>query len=184
MLKIVVPGITLFNDETNDFIETKDHTLQLEHSLLSISKWEMKYHKPFMSKEPKTDDETMFYIKCMTITSNVDDNVYVCLTNDNRKHIIDYIDNDMTATIITKNEMSTVNGNRRKDIITNELIYAWMIDLHIPFECERWHLKRLLTLIEVCNIRNNPGKKMSKKEILQHNRALNEARKQQYNTTG
>ena len=151
----------------------------MEHSLVSLSKWESRWHKPFLSKNDKSGEEMLDYIRCMTITQNVPDEVYFALDTNELMKINDYLNDSMTATTITKQQ-----GKSRGEIITSEIIYYWMISLQIPFECEKWNLNRLLTLIEVCNIKNSPGKKMSKSEIMRRNRTLNAARKQQMHTRG
>lgn len=180
MLTINIQGRTLFDDATQSFISTKNTTIKLEHSLVSLSKWEAKWHKAFLSKEPKTTEEIIDYVRCMTITQNVDPNVYYALSDENMKEISDYIENPMSATWFYDDK----NGPPSRETVTSELIYYWMVALTIPFECEKWHLNRLLTLIKICNIKNQPPKKMSKGEIISRNRALNEARKKKLNTKG
>lgn len=184
MLTITIKGTELFNQKTREFIQVKDTTISLEHSLVSISKWEGKWHKPFISKDQKTYDETIDYIKCMTITQNVDPNIYRALSNDNIKEINAYIDDSMTATWFSENKGPGGAPHHKKEVITSELIYYWMIALQIPFDCQKWHLNRLLTLIRICNIKNQPSKKASKQEILSRNAALNAARKKKLGTTG
>ena len=179
MLKITIPAIELYDETYEVFITSKETTLQLEHSLVSLSKWESKWNKPFLSRDKKTIDETVDYIKCMTITQNVDEEVYKYLTNDNMQEVSNYIEADMTATKFS-NEKKTVN----REIITAEIIYYWMIALNIPLEWEKRHLNRLLTLINVCNIKNSPPKKMGKKELANRNSALNAARKQSLHSKG
>ena len=185
MLRITIPEIeSEFWDETKqEFVykkAMKEQTLQLEHSLVSLSKWESKWHKPFLSTKEKTDDETIDYIKCMTLTQNVKPEVYEYLTPDAIKAIGDYINDPMTATTILDNNKDQINN----ETITSELIYYWMIAFKIPFECQKWHLNKLITLIKVCAIKNSPPKKMSKSAIASRNAALNEARKKQFNTKG
>lgn len=179
MLKIIVPGTEFYDEENNEFIYYNEQILQLEHSLVSISKWEAKWCKPFLSGDKKTPEEIIDYIRCMTITQNVNPEVYQRLTQRNFIEINDYIDSPMTATTFSDNKRT---GGR--EIVTSELIYYWMVTFNIPFECQKWHLNRLLTLIRVCNIKNNPPKKMSRTEILARNKALNEARRKQFNTKG
>ena len=179
MLRLIVPEKELYYERTGLFVRTKKQVLQLEHSLVSLSKWESKWHKPFLSKNEKSGEEMLDYIRCMTITQNVPDEVYFALDTNELMKINDYLNDSMTATTITKQQ-----GKSRGEIITSEIIYYWMISLQIPFECEKWNLNRLLTLIEVCNIKNSPGKKMSKSEIMRRNRTLNAARKQQMHTRG
>lgn len=181
-LSITIPEQNLFNNETNEFLDIKATTLTLEHSLRSIAKWESKWHKPYLSEKPKTKEEIIDYIRCMTITSShnpVDDVVYYGITDENAKDIQKYIDDPMTATTFREDK-------RRgpKEVITSELIYYWMVYNGIPFECQNWHINRLLTLIRVCSIKNAPSKKMSSNEILKQNHALNQARKAKYNTHG
>lgn len=179
MIKITIPAITLYNEETNEFIPTTEITLTLEHSLVSISKWESRWLKPFLTKDSKTIAETIDYIKCMTLNKNIDDEVYNRLTNDNINIVRTYIEAEMTAT-----KFATEKQTPNREIITAEIIYYWMVALNIPFECEKWHLNRLLTLIKVCNIKNTPPKKMNKKEIMSRNAALNAARKKSLNSEG
>ena len=180
MLKITIPATEQWDELKNEFINTKECTLELEHSLVSLSKWESKWCKPFISNDIKTHEETIDYVRCMTLTSHVNPAVYSCLSSDNIQEINKYIEAPMTATWFS-NEKS---HGRNSEQITSELIYYWMIALNIPFECQKWHLNRLLTLIKVCNIKNQPLKKMSKGEIMSRNAALNAARRKQYNTRG
>lgn len=181
MLKITIPAVELWDEARQEFISTKEQTLQLEHSLVSISKWESKWNKPFLSKAEKTYEETLDYIKCMTLTQNVDPEVYNFLTIANIDEINKYIEAPMTATTFPPDRQSKGNS----EVVTSELIYYWMIALQIPFDkCEKWHLNRLLTLIRVCNIKNSPPKKMSKSEIMRRNAELNAARRKQLNSKG
>ena len=184
MLRIVIPApVTEDWDEVNEeFIYQpagKEQVLCLEHSLVSLSKWESKWCKPFLYSE-KTDEEFLDYIKCMTVSSNVSNDIYNRLTLENFREISDYINAPMTATTFSDDKTKKPN----REIVTAELIYYWMISLNIPFECEKWHIKRLLTLIRVCEIKNNPPKKRSRREIMSRNAALNAARRQQLNTKG
>lgn len=179
MLTITIPAMELFNDLTQEFIETKAQTIQLEHSLVSISKWESKWNKPFLANNDKSIAETLDYIRCMTITQNVNPDVYRRLSRSNIEDINNYIDAPMTATTFSDNK-----SGRSREIVTSELIYYWMISLNIPMECQRWHLNRLLTLIRVCNVKNTPPKKMSRREIMNRNAALNAARRKQLNSKG
>jgi hypothetical protein len=179
MLKITVSDTELYNEANNEFIPLKEQTLVLEHSLVSLSKWESKWCKPFLTKDEMSMEQTIDYIKCMTITQNVDDRIYYCLSNDNITKVHEYIDAAMTATTFSEHKHAI-----NKDIITAEIIYYWMIALNIPFECQKWHLNRLLTLINVCNIKNTPPKKMKAKELAERNRALNAARRKSLGTGG
>ena len=180
MLKVYVPESEQYNEESNEFYIIKEQTLMLEHSLLSISKWESKWGKPFISNKPKTVQETIDYIRCMTINKNVDSRIYNNISTKTIQDINSYIDSPMTATWFSKEAPSKPSG----ESITSELIYYWMVAHGIPFECEKWHLNRLLTLIKVCNLKNQPEKKMSKNAILAQNRALNDARRKKLHTRG
>ena len=181
MLTIDVPiSPEGWDDEKQEFVEPKTQTLQLEHSLVSLSKWESKWHKPFYSKKELTSEELLDYIRCMTLTKNADPDVYNHLTEKNVKEIKDYIDDPMTATTFSKDGKGPGNG----EIVTSELIYYWMIASNIPFECQKWHLNRLITLIRVCGVKNTPPKKRSKRDIMSRNAALNAARRKQMNTKG
>ena len=179
MLKIIIPAREIFNEKTQEFDLSKEYTIQLEHSLVSVSKWEARWNKPFLDKKPKTAEETIDYIVCMTITQNIPIEAYNNLTQDNIEKINKYIEAPMTATTFSNNK-----GKNSSEIVTSELIYYWMIALNIPMECQRWHLNRLLTLIRVCNVKNQPPKKMSKRDILSRNAALNAARRKSLGTTG
>lgn len=174
MLTIVVPGGELFNEETGEFITVKEHKLQLEHSLVSLSKWESKWHKSFLSNRvEKTDEEVMDYIKCMTLTQNVDPNIYQLLTRQNVTDINKYIEDPMTATYFPEDK----TGKGGRDVITAEVLYYWIITLQIPVEFQKWHLNRLIALIRVCNIKNQPPKKMSQREVMSRHAAINAARR-------
>lgn len=181
MLQITIPATEQYDELHGEFIHTKEQTLQLEHSLVSLSKWERKWHKPFLNTKEKTLEETIDYIKCMTLNKNVPDEVYSCLTQKNVDDINAYIEDPMTATTFSEDK----NGPKSREIITAELIYYWMISLQIPVdECQKWHINSLLTLIRVCNIKSQPPKKMGKRETMSRNAALNAARKKQLNTKG
>ena len=180
MLVITIPDTEMFDEETNRFFTLEGKTLQLEHSLVSLSKWESKWCKPFLSKDDKTIEETLDYIKCMTITQNVDPDIYNRLSRKNIEEINKYIESPMTATTF----YNDTQKGRGKETITSELIYYWMISLNIPMECQKWHLNRLLTLVRVCNVKNSPPKKMGRGEITRRNAALNAARRKQFNTSG
>lgn len=180
MLTITIPATEMYDEKTETFISSKEQTLQLEHSLVSLSKWESKWCKAFLSKEEKTLEETKDYIKCMTITQNVDPDVYNALTNSNINEINNYIAAPMTATTFYE----TNQRGRNNETITSELIYYWMISLNIPMECQKWHLNRLLTLIRVCNVKNEPPKKMGRSETARRYASLNAARRKQLNTKG
>lgn len=179
MIQLDIPDLEKFDDSKGEFLMIKGQTIQVEHSLVSISKWESKWNKPFLSKEPKTVNETIDYIKCMTITQNVRPEIYDNLTNDNVEKISKYISAPMSATWFKDN-----NKNTSTEIVTSEIIYYWMISYNIPFECQKWHLNRLLTLIRVCSMKNEKPKKMSRSEIINRNKTLNEQRKQQLNSRG
>lgn len=179
MLKIIIPSAELYDEVNGEFIVLKEQHLQLEHSLVSISKWESKWEKPFFIKGHKTLAETIDYVRCMTLTQNVKPEVYAGLTTKNLDDIVEYIEAPMTATVFS-DMRKTIN----RETVTSEIIYYWMIALNIPFECQKWHLNRLITLINVCNIKNQPVKKMRQGEILSRNAALNAARKQRLNTKG
>lgn len=181
MLEITIPGTEEWDEDKEEFITTKETTLRLEHSLVSLSKWESRWGKPFLDSEDKTIEETLDYIRCMTLTQNVDPNVYYGLTSENVKQVEAYILAPMTATTISRRNNKTFGP---KETITSELIYYWMIALNIPFECQKWHLNRLITLIEVCNIKNSPPKKLSRNELLMRNTELNAKRRKALNSKG
>lgn len=174
MLNIFIKGRKIFHEKTSEFYNIKDTHLKLEHSLISVSKWEEKYHKPFLSKDKKTIEETIDYIRCMTLNNNVDDNVYDLLSDNDINRIIEYIDENRTATIIY--DLSP-NRKKSKKIITSEWIYYEMIMFHIPPEYQKWHLSRLMALIEICDAENSPSKKMTEQETLAYYNKLNKQRK-------
>lgn len=186
MLEITIPGTRLFNSQTDEFIYTSPKSIRLEHSLISVSKWEAKWKKSFISSKDKSLDEIIDYIKCMTLTQNVDSLTYKLLSKENFDEILNYIDDPMTATVITSyGENSKPKASNK--ITTSEEIYYWMVYFGIPFECEKWHLNRLMTLIRISMIRTqtrNGKNKMSDQEAAALRRKLNNERRQTSHTRG
>lgn len=180
MLKITIPAVEEWDEARQEFISTKETELCLEHSLVSISKWESKWHKHFIGNRDLTSEMLIDYIRCMTLTQNVNPEVYYAMNDDVITQIKNYIDDAQTATWFSESNEKKYS----RDIITSEIIYYWMIALQIPFECQKWHLNRLLTLIRVCNEKNQPEKKMSQAEVMRRNREINEARRRALNTRG
>lgn len=172
MLKLIIPKQEFWDEEKEEFVTVEEKTLQLEHSLISLSKWESKWHKPFLKSEEKTVEETVDYIRCMTLTQNVDPRVYNYLTNENIEEVGRYIDDPMTATSIWGHD----DGFLSKEKITSEILYCAMIERNIPFECQKWHLNRLIMLIRVFNERNST-KKRSTRKIDSERAAINAARR-------
>lgn len=173
MLTITIPSRELWDERNERFIYTKATTLQLEHSLVSLRKWEAKWHKPFLSDKDKSNEEIIDYIRCMTLTQNVDDLVYDYLGAENLSAINEYIKNPMTATTFSDDKSKGISN----DIVTAEVLYWQMISLNIPVEFQKWHLNQLITLIRVCNIKNKPPKKVSQREAIANTAARNKARR-------
>lgn len=183
MLTLVVPDIELYDEENEQFINIKGTTLKLEHSLVAIAKWESKWKVPFLELENVDGEKLTDYIKCMTITQNVNPQIFEYIDSGSRRKIVDYIEDEMTATTI-HGSSGQGKGKARKELVTAELIYYWMISKGIPMECQKWHVNRLLTLINVYNIKESSGNKMSKKDLAQRNREMNRQRRAQWNTKG
>ena len=180
-ISISIPERELFDQKTRMFIHVKSRTIELEHSLLSISKWESKWHKPYLSKEKKTKEETIDYIRCMCITRDVPEKAFYALDGASFKKIADYIADPMTATTFRKDP----NERPSREIITNELVYYWMTELGIPFDpCQRWHFNRLMTLIRVSSIKKAPPKKMSQKDWAMQRSMLNAQRRAKFGSMG
>lgn len=180
MLELKIPSIEIYDEDKEEFRLIKGTTLRLEHSLVSISKWESRWKIPFLTKEQKSLEQTIDYVRCMTMNQNVDPMLYAGITNKHVEKINEYISDNRTAT--TFNDTHLPRG--RSEIITSELIYFWMAQFNIPMECQRWHLSRLLTLIRIASIKNSPEKKMSRRAILSQNRSLNAARRKAHKTRG
>lgn len=182
MLAITVPGHEFFNESTEEFVSVGEVRLELEHSLISLSKWESLWEKPFLGKDVKTSEEVRSYIQCMCLTPNVPPEVFARISQENLQEINDYLNTKQTATWFN----DPPGPKAPTEIITAELIYYWLIALSIPFECQGWHLNRMFTLIKVVNLKNAPTKKStrSRAEIAADRRALNEQRKKQLGTKG
>lgn len=182
MLQITVPSSELWDENTECFMYTDEIVLNLEHSLLSISKWEQIYKKPFLKKVPRSQKENADYIKCMAINRQANDDVYYAVVNDSdlMSKILTYMDDSATATFFT----DTGKKEHSSEEITSELIYYWMVNNGIPFECQKWHINRLLALIRICNIKSKPPKKMSQSETYAYYDKLNKARRAKYHTKG
>jgi hypothetical protein len=178
MLPITIPEQRLWDESTEEFVNVKETHLQMEHSLISLAKWESKWHKPFLDKKTKkTDEEYRDYFRCMTLTQNVDPAVYRYMSKDTVKKILDYIDDPMTATWFSENKNAQNGAAKKQEVITAEIIYYWMVTLNIPVQFEKWHLNRLITLIRVINAKNTPPKKMSKRDTYARNTKMNAVRR-------
>lgn len=179
MLTVHIPRVEFYDEALGEFTETEPVTLDLEHSLVSVSKWESRYHKPFLSQDTRTNKETLDYIRDMTLTRGVDPKVYLAIPDQVLAEIGAYISSPQSATTVTE-----VGVKPTRQVITSELIYYWMVALSIPFECENWHINRLLMLIRVCNAKNSTKDKVNRADLLARNRRLNEERKALYGTNG
>lgn len=177
VLTITVPSEEIYDEQNNVFDCLPEVKMTLEHSLLSISKWEIIWHKPFLSDDDKSHEEEISYVKCMTLSDNIDDKVYERIDSRILDQIDKYINDSQTALFIPKE-------NNSKEFITSEYIYYWMAMNNIPFECEKWHLNRLLSLIYLCHAMNSPKKKKSESEIIAEHRQLNKMRRSALNTKG
>lgn len=180
MLRIVVPGPQMFDESSQEFTTVDDTVLELEHSLVSLSKWESIYEKPFLEAKEKTSEEILGYVKAMVLTTNVPEEVFLRLSTENIEAVNNYINAKMTATWFNE----PPGAPRSREIITAEVVYYWMTIFQIPFSCEEWHLNRLFTLIRICNIKQAKPKKMSRNEIAARNRELNAQRRSQLGTRG
>jgi hypothetical protein len=180
MLVIHVSGVESFDENTQEFIAQGGTVLELEHSLVSLSKWESIHEKPFLGKEPRTLEEILSYVKCMTLTKKIPREIFQKLSQENIEEIREYIEAKASATWFSEQP----GEPKSRDVITSELIYYWMTVFNIPFECERWHLNRLFTLIRICNVKQAKPEKMSSSELARRNRELNAQRRAQLGTTG
>ena len=180
MHEVVISPKEFYDPVQNLFYESKGGKFVIEHSLVSISKWESKWHVPFLSDKPKTLEQSIDYIRCMTVTQNVDPNLYRLIDQETMDEINAYIEDPMTATWFNSKDDKRPN----KEVVTAELIYYWMIAFNIPMECQKWHLNRLLTLVRVCDIKSQPQKKMGRNATLNRNRSLNDIRRRALGTRG
>lgn len=180
MLTITVGSEPTYDEETGEFGSQGGFELQLEHSLVSLSKWESMHEKPFLDTQNKTEEEITSYIECMMLSPNPPGDFFLRLSKENIEEINDYISRKMTATWFSEVQPQS----RNSEIVTSELIYYWMTAFNIPFECENWHLNRLFTLIRICNIKQEKPKEMSRAEVARRNRELNEQRRKMLGTKG
>jgi hypothetical protein len=180
MLQITIPGIELYDEETQTFSTFDDIVLNLEHSLVSVSKWESKFEKPFLADNDKSNEEIFEYIKFMIINDNYSNDALERLTPSNISQINEYINSKQSATSFGSMPDKKVRG----ETITSELVYYWMVAFNIPFECQYWHLNRLFSLVRICNIKNGKPQKLSRSELAQRNKDLNEQRRKELGTSG
>lgn len=180
MLRIVIPGGEIYDEENRKFRMIKSQAIELEHSLISISKWESKWKKAFLSRSPRTEDEIRDYVRCMTITPGVNPDLYYCLTSNNFREIQEYLDDSHSATVFRGEKNQSAGAAKPR---TSEQIYGAMVMLGIPFECQKWHLNRLLNLIHECEILNGGGK-MSRKDSARYMSQMNAMRRAKHHTRG
>lgn len=182
MLRLIISGQELYNEETEEFINTEDVVVDLEHSLISLSKWESIFERPFLGPSKKTREETLAYVKAMIVSPEFPSDILDRLDHEHLSQINSYIDSNQSAT--TFGSMPEQRHRSRGETITSELIYYWMVAFNIPFECERWHLNRLFALVRICNLKQSKPKKMSRSELAARNRTLNAQRKAELGTRG
>lgn len=181
MLLVSIKGQRLWDERKEEFITLSPAVFEIEHSLVAVKKWESIYKKPFFGKEEKSPEDILNYIRCMTVTKNVDQSVYNYIPMENLKQILEYIGDSMTATWFSK---QTEQKTGKKEIITSEIIYYWMITLQIPLECENWHLNQLFTLIRVFAVKNGKDTKMSKKDAANYREMINAANRKKFKSKG
>lgn len=179
MLTIIVPGAEFYDETSKEFKTYENFVLKIEHSLVSLSKWESIYEKPFLGNDQKSNEEVLGYVKCMALNEDVPDDVFRRLSQENIEAVNQYINAKMTATWFAERKQKPSG-----EVITAEVIYYWMVSMNIPLEFQNWHLNRLFTLIQVISLKNEPGKKLSRAELAARNRALNEQRRKQLGTRG
>jgi hypothetical protein len=180
MLTIIVGATDVYDEASGTFGDQGGVELQLEHSLVSLSKWESIHEKPFLGKDDKTPEEIISYVECMVVGEIPQVKIFHQLSEENVNQINEYIDRKMTATWFSERTRSPAVA----EIITSELVYYWMTAFNIPWEAQYWHLNRLFTLIRVCNTKQEKPKKMSQGEIARRNRELNAQRRAQLGTKG
>lgn len=180
MLTLDIKGREYYDSDKEEFFKVPDTRITLEHSLISISKWESEFERPFMKDDVKSQDELLYYIKCMAVDCVVNDDILLSFSQNDYDTLKQYMAKNMTATTISNSN----NNKRNRDIITSEVLYYRMIALQIPFECQYWHINRLLMLINVCSLKNEPGKKLNKADLANQNRAINAARRNKLGTSG
>jgi hypothetical protein len=179
MLRLTVTTVEGYDDSSSTFVASESVVIELEHSLLSLSKWESRWEIPFLGSESKTDEQTLDYVRCMFSGDEFPEELFSKLTQANYEEINEYINAPMSATTFNDNQNSA-----SREVVTAELIYYWMIALGIPFECQEWHLNRLLTLVKVCNIKNAPAKKMTASAATAERQRLNELRRKETGSKG
>jgi hypothetical protein len=180
MLTITVGATDVYDESDEKFSTHGGIELQLEHSLVSLSKWESEFEKPFLGKSGKTTEETLAYIRYMVLTPNPPEDFLQSLSKENMEEINRYIDRKMTATWFSDQP----GEPKSREVITAELVYYWMTVFNIPFACETWHINRLFTLIRICNVKQAKPQKMSRGETARRNRELNAQRRSQLGTRG
>lgn len=179
MLEITVPENEIYNSTTNTFVTVPSCVITLEHSLISVAKWESKWRIPYLSAKKRTGRQELDYIRCMAVGPVKDKHVFEVLSAENISQIREYIDEPMTATTFTKSERPA-----SKDVVTSEVLYCRMFANNIPMECQKWHLNRLLTLIRVCDASAGPRQKMTKRQTATRYAEQNALRRAKYNTRG
>jgi hypothetical protein len=180
MLEIKLGATRQFDDSKQEFVMAGGVPLRLEHSLVSLSKWESIHEKPFLANEDKTQEEIMSYVECMILSTDYPADWQLRLSKENIEEIDAYISKKMTATWFR----DAPGKPQTREVITSELIYYWMTVFNIPFTCETWHLNRLFTLVRVCDLKQSKPKKMSRAEVAAQQRDLNAQRRAALKTKG
>jgi hypothetical protein len=172
MLTITVLGEEHWDQENEKFVYPDSFKLELEHSLVSLSKWESKWEVPFLGEKPKTTEMVLDYIECMILTPDPPADWISKLSKENIEEITAYFDSKQSATWFNDHHPEPKTG----ETITSELVYYWLDICDIDWQAQYWHLNRLLTLVKIHTVKQAKPKPMSRSEMLRRRRALNKQR--------
>lgn len=180
MITIHFEEMEYYDEQLNRFYTLPPKVVNFEYSLAAVAEWEAIWKIPLLNTELGVDSD-MFLSLAMCMSDDRELLEYY-LDDTEKAELHKYLSDSQTATTINSSQNGNTTG--RGKVYTAEEIYALMFMNGIPIEWESRNLNRLLVILRIISIYQNPPKKMSQQDVMKQNARLNRERKNKYKTKG